>query len=90
MEKIVFSTIEKDGGKKDKKNLLKEKFSKSLETNNYHNFFLEISFANVFLPKKVLILLLVIHLTLSRDQKILMKIKKLYLKEIKNKWNDEK
>ena len=39
MEKIVFSTIEKDGGKKDKKNLLKEKFSKSLETNNYHNFF---------------------------------------------------
>ena len=40
MEKIVFSTIEKDGGKKDKKNLLKEKFSKSLETNNYHNFFL--------------------------------------------------
>ena len=53
MEKIVFSTIEKDGGKKDKKNLLKEKFSKSLETNNYHNFFpWRLVFANVFFTKK--------------------------------------
>ena len=92
MEKIVFSTIEKDGGKKDKKNLLKEKFSKSLETNNYHNFFhWRLVFANVFFTKKGFdIIIGNPPYTESRSKDFDEDKKKLYLKEIKNKWNDEK
>ena len=49
MEKIVFSVIDKDGGKEENKIILKEKFSKSLKINNFHNFFpWRLVFANVF------------------------------------------
>lgn len=92
MEKIVFSVIDKDGGKEENKKILKEKFSKSLKTNNFHNFFpWRLVFANVFFLKKGFdIVIGNPPYTESRSENFSIEKKQLYLKEIKNKWNSDK
>ena len=92
MEKIVFSVIDKDGGKEQNKKILKEKFSKSLNTNNFHNFFpWRLVFANVFFLKKGFdIVIGNPPYTESRSENFSIEKKQLYLKEIKNKWNSDK
>ena len=92
MEKIVFSVIDKDGGKEENKIILKEKFSKSLKINNFHNFFpWRLVFANVFFLKKGFdIVIGNPPYTESRSENFSIEKKQLYLKEIKNKWNSDK
>ena len=91
MEK-VFSVIDKDGGKEQNKIILKEKFSKSLKINNFHNFFpWRLVFANVFFLKKGFdIVIGNPPYTESRSENFSIEKKQLYLKEIKNKWNSDK
>ena len=92
MKKIVFSVIDKDGGKEENKIILKEKFSKSLKINNFHNFFpWRLVFANVFFLKKGFdIVIGNPPYTESRSENFSIEKKQLYLKEIKNKLNSDK
>ena len=92
MEKIVFSVIDKDGGKEENKKILKEKFTRSLKTNNFYNFFpWRLVFANVFFLKKGFdIVIGNPPYTESRSENFSIEKKQLYLKEIKNKWNNDK
>ena len=89
-EKIVFSVIDSSGENNSKKNLLKKKFSQSLENNNFHNFFpWRLIFANVFASKQGFdIIIGNPPYTEARSKDFTEDKKNLYLKEIKNKWGD--
>ena len=91
IENIVFSVIDNSGEKEVQKNLLKNKFSKSLENNNFHNFFpWRLIFANVFSLKQGFdIIIGNPPYTEARSKDFSEDKKNLYLKEIKNKWGSD-
>jgi len=92
MEKIAFIVIENSRLTKSKNTILKEKFSRSLKNNNFHNFFpWKLFFASVFEIKKGFdIVIGNPPYAESRSDDFDLDKKRLYLKEIKNKWNEVK